>query len=342
MTPLSTTTFASTSRRWMRAASITVVVAAFLYTAAIQSAFLVAFFDGSLLDARLFDAADMIVSLHDDVLTAALLLIVSMLFHRSVTAVRLATAVAAAYAFGVYDFMDGTLHPFLVKLGVYDFVTRGGQTGVTPQVSRSFALLGASAALLALCILRRTRTVDRMFVLLVAGAVVVTTFLFHIALPMGVLRTERARTAETMLTEARYMPIEVFCRDRGCLFLDRAFAEAIGKRVAEGPLPPQRFVERSASTVPFDGIDTQEVRSTTFNGTAFEVDGCVSRHDSRPPATGYLCFADTRYLDVFARTTAAWMGFLSSVAHGVWLYGGMFLLWLHKRRFFRKARGTSV
>ncbi|MCV9965006.1 hypothetical protein OIU34_24220 [Pararhizobium sp. BT-229] len=328
-------------REIARVVAAACVVAAFAFTLWTQAAFVVAFFDGGLLDERLDATAETIISLHADVLTSALLLIFVMLFRRSLTVFGLAAAVVGAFGFGVYDFMDNVVHPALVDIGVYDFVTRGGQAGVTPQVSRSFALLGSTLALFVLCLLPKTRTRDRFFVLLIAGAVIVTTFIFHLALPMGVLRFEKDRVALMMLTEARYVPTEVFCSERTCVFLDREFREIESKRIAAHPLPPSEFVARSAEAVINGGHSTKYVRSTSFNGTTFAIDGCLARHDERLPVTDYMCFSDARLLDGLGRTTAAWMGFLSSVAHGTWYFGGAFLLWLHKRRFRIKRPATA-
>lgn len=320
-------------REIARLAAVPMVIAGFAFTIWTLFAFVLAFFDGSLLDGRLDETAETIISLHADVLTTALLLIFVMLFRRSLTAIGLAVAVSGAFVFGVYDFMDNVIHPALLEFGVYDFVTRGGQAGVTPQVSRSFALLGSATALLLLCLFWKTRTRDRVFVLLIAGAVIVTTIIFHLALPMGLLRFEKDRVADMMLTEARYMPLEVFCHDRTCMFLDGEFREIGAKRIASHPLPPSEFVERSAQAVIEGGNATKFVRSTSFNGTTFSIDGCLPRRDERQQPTDYMCFSDARMLDGLGRTTAAWMGFLSSAAHATWLFGGTFLLWLHKRRF---------
>jgi hypothetical protein len=225
-----------------------------------QAAFVVAFFDGGLLDERLDATAETIISLHADVLTSALLLIFVMLFRRSLTVFGLSAAVVGAFGLGVYDFMDNVVHPALVDVGLYDFVTRGGQAGVTPQVSRSFALLGSTLALFALCLFSKTRTRDRVFVLLIAGVVIVTTFIFHLTLPMGVLRFEKDRVASMMLTEARYVSAEVFCHGRTCIFLDGEFREIESKRIASHPLPPAECVARSADAVVngcMDGISVE-------------------------------------------------------------------------------------
>jgi hypothetical protein len=314
-------------------AAVPAVIAAFAFTIWTQFAFVMAFFDGGLLDGRLDETAEAIISLHADVLTTALILIFVMLFRRSLTSVGFAIAVLGAFVFGVYDFMDNVLHPLLVDAGFYDFMTRGGQTGVTPQVSRSFVLFGSTAALFTLCLFKKTRTRDRVFVLLIAGVVIVTTFIFHLALPMGVLRLEKDRVADMLVTEAQYMPLEVFCYGRTCMFLDGEFREIEAKRLGSHPLPPLEFVERSAQAVVEGGRATKYVRSTSFNGTTFSIDGCLARRDERQPATDYICFSDARLLDGLGRTTAAWMAFLSSMAHATWLFGGIFLLWLHKRRF---------
>lgn len=317
----------------VRIASRVLIVGTALFSLWVAGAFVWAFLEGALMDNRLDEVAESIISLHADLLTSAILLMIVMLFRRTLNSVWLAATLLAAFVFGSYDFQDFVIHPILVDIGVYDFMMREGQTETTPQVTRAFVLLFSMFALFGLCSLARTRTRDRVFVLLIGGVVVTTTLIFHFALPMGMLRYEKDRVAVMMLAEARLFPVEDFCSDRTCLFLGDGFVEAIGKRHAPHPLPPREFVEHSAEAVMTAGHSTKYVRSTSFNGTTFAIDGCVPRKDYRPPETRYLCFSDARMLDGLGRTTAAWMGFLSSAAHGTWLFGGVLLLWLHRRRF---------
>ena len=316
----------------LRRGSIACALAAALFTVWVQASFVVSSFDGSLLDERLDAAAESVISLHADVLTSALILIFIMIFRRSLTAPLFAAALVGSFVFGAYDFQDFVIHPLIVDTGAYHFVT-GGQAGVTPQVTRSVFLGLSTLSLLVLCLSRKTRTRDRTFVLLIAGVVILTTFIFHLALPMGTLRYEKLRLSEMMIEEARLFPVEHFCGPRTCLFMDTDFKEAQGKRYSSDPLPPEEFLRGSAGAVVLGGHSTKYVRSTSFNGTTFAIDGCLKRRDERAPVTDYMCFSDAHLLDGLGRTTAAWMGFLSSAAHGTWLFGGVFLLWLHKRRF---------
>ncbi|MCS4089434.1 hypothetical protein [Rhizobium sp. BK176] len=319
--------------KFLRPAAITSCVLVVLFTLWSQARFLVAFFDGSLLDGGLDDTAEMIISVHSDVMTSALLLVAVMLFRRSLSAFGFTAALLGAFVLGVYDIMDNDIHPFIVALGVYGDVPVGGSlAGVNPQVTRMVAFFGLTATLFGLCLLKKTRTRDRIFVLLIAGAVIVTTFLFHIALPMGTLRFEKNRVADMLLNEARYMPLETFCPNRTCMFFDSGFAEVASKRIASDPLPFDGFVTHSGEHVT-RGNSTKYVRSTSLKGATFAVDACLPRRDDRAPATDYMCFSDAHTLDGLGRTTAAWMGFLSSAAHATWLFGGTFLLFLHKRRF---------
>jgi hypothetical protein len=143
-----------------------------------------------------------------------------------------------------------------------------------------------------------------------------------------------------LLKEARYMPLPAFCPDRTCIFLDADFVEVTSKRIASDPLPFAEFVEHSAPHVRA-GNSSKYVRSTSLKGATFAVDACLPRRDDREPATDYMCFSDAHTLDGLGRTTAAWMGFLSSAAHATWLFGGTFLLFLHKRRFKIRRPATG-
>lgn len=319
--------------KYLRSAAIASCVLVMLFTLWSQAKFLVAFFDGSLLDSGLDETAEMIISVHSDVMTSALLLVVVMLFRRSLSTLGFTAALLGSFVLGVYDIMDKDIHPLIVALGVYGEVPVGGSlVGVNPQVTRMVAFFGLTATLFVLCLVKKTRTRDRIFVLLIAGAVIVTTFLFHIALPMGTLRFEKNRVADMLLNEARYTPVDAFCTHRTCMFIDAGFAEVASKRIASDPLPFDDFVKHSREHVT-RGNPTKYVRSTSLKGATFAVDACLPRHDERAPATEYLCFSDAHTLDGLGRTTAAWMGFLSSAAHATWLFGGTFLLFLHKRRF---------
>jgi hypothetical protein len=327
--------------KFLRPAAIAACAFIMLFTLWTQARFLIAFFSGGLLDGRLDETAEMIISLHSDVMTSALLLVAVMIFRRSLSALGLAAALLGAFVFGVYDFMDNVIHPVIVGFGVYAHVpVGGGLSSVNPQVTRMFAFLGLTLTLFVLCLTKKTRTRDRIFVLLIAGVVIVTTFLFHIALPMGTLRFEKDRVAVMLLKEARYMPLEAFCPERTCMFFDAEFAEVVAKRIASDPLPFSEFVEHSAEHVEA-GHSTKFVRSTSLKGATFAVDACLPRHDDREPATDYMCFSDAHTLDGLGRTTAAWMGFLSSVAHATWLFGGTFVLFLHKRQFKIRRAATS-
>lgn len=319
--------------RFARPVAAAICVGAMLFTMWKLSSFVWAFFDGALMDERMDPFAEASISLHADVLTTALLLIFAMLFTKTLNAFWFALPVIGAFVLGAYDFQDFVVHPFLVDIGIYDLILGNRQSGTTPQVTRSLFLGLSTLALLALCMFRKTRSRDRIFVLLIAGVVIVTTFIFHLALPMGTLRFENERVAAMMVKEARFFPLDEFCGPRTCLFMDKDFNEVVGKRFEAVPIPPQEFITGSAAAVTDYGYSTKYVRSTSFNGTTFAIDGCVPRADSRPPATDYMCFSDAHQLDGLGRTTAAWMGFLSTTAHSTWLFGGVFLLWLHKRRF---------
>lgn len=300
--------------------------------------FLVSFADGSLMDHRLEEVSADIVSLHADLLTAALILAVGMIVRRVMTRYVFAVALAGSFGLGLYDIMDHVIHPLIVDTGVFTLIGKSAANGINPQFTRAIVLILATGTLLGMCVFSSTRTRDRAFSLLISGAVIVTTTLFHLALPMGVLRYEKERIATILVAEAGLVPATEFCTEKACLFLDDDFNEVEAKRIATSPLPPSEFLAGSRDAVMTGGHRTKYVRSTSFAGTTFAVDGCLERPVTDGTVTRYLCFSDAHALDGLGLTVAAWMGFLCASAHATWLFGGAFLLWLHKRRFKLRAK----
>lgn len=279
--------------------------------------FLSTHFDGGLLDGRLPRASEAIGSLHADIMTSVIVLVGVMIWRRTLTLGWFAIALSAAFIGGVYDLMDQILHALLSATGTYRFATGEGRLGLNPQYTRITVFVVASSLLSAISIRKSGRPLDRVFVLLIADAVAVTTFVFHLALPMGVLRFERGTLSEMLVEKAGYVPPDDFCASRSCVFLDPSFGLIGGIPPTQTPPPSREFVFWSIEALRGSEVSTRHVRSLSFNGTSFAVEGCTTIREPSRHGAGYMCFSDETILEGLAKTVAAWMAFLSSFAHSV-------------------------
>jgi hypothetical protein len=307
--------------------------------------FLRAFASGAILDRALMPAiSDGIVSLHADLMTAALVLVAIACFRKRIGAVHVAAALVAGFFLDVYSIMDGTLHPLLFSTGVLDVFMHPGSDQINPQYTRLLFFFLAIGTLLVLCARSATRSKERVFVALIGGAVMVTTFMFHIALPMGTLRYTKKFVAETRMEESVGMPPSAFCEERACIAFDRGFGamKTMGPKPTIEPQAMAGFLSGAKDVLTTTGAPMTYAFTGDFQGVNFTVMACVRHPVAEVEGSAFLCFFDNTSMSGFGRTTEAWFAFLTSVAHGTWIYGGLFLLWMHKRRFFRKPQGFRL
>lgn len=293
---------------------------------------------------------------HSGLIMVPLFLMVLNLFKKNIDIKSFAVAILLSLGIESYHYLDTVVHPFLFSLCIYDFLLRENQLVLNPQYTKLFLYLILIFTFFILCILKRTRSIDRIFILLISSSVLITTIIFHFAIPMGMFKYAKFQEEVNLLNKSYILNNEELCKDKHCFILnsdvsvDRIFDNSDSHLLINynyymnGVINYDKSVENKITYhaslgdfrgLMFDYIITivKPIKMTTnlhlegYNGSNVE-----AINDFK-----YLIVMDDKVLKKYSRQSEIWFSFLSSVAHFIWIYGGMFLLLFHKRRFSKRS-----
>ncbi|NCQ51618.1 hypothetical protein GW796_06935 [archaeon] len=272
-------------------------------------------------------------------ITVGLLLTIWMVFKRTITPVVFALILYVSFYLKIYDFkiyelMDRVIHPFMVSTGIFNSFMRGGIHEINPQYTRLSFFLFFSLVLIGLVIYKKTRTIDRVFVALISWSIVLTTVVFHLSLPMISLKYTKNERMETFISNAYKDSEDIFCKDKTCIFLDENLNEIDDKFVGliedkdkfKGFLNESKvfFSKKENRKFPIYGM------SGNFTGIFITFTVGVYKGDY------FLIIFDSNAMKDYGNITQILFCFLSITSYSVWIFFGLFLLFLHKKRIINK------
>jgi hypothetical protein len=293
------------------------------------------FFNGTIFQENVLnDLADRIVSVHANLLTLGFILTTFLIFRKRLTLINFGIIITASWLLGIYEFMDNTLHPLLMKTGIFSHFMRPGISGLNPQYTRLTLFLISTFILLLISFRGKTRTIDRSFVTLISLSMVVTTFLFHLAIPMGILKYTREERMNTYVDNMRELPNDIFCKNKTCMFFDEKFVEKNDKFIGDREFTKQ-FTDMMNYSKEY--FSNKENLNNPVYGSSGDFIGVVSVFFScQHKNNEFICAFDNKSMKSYGLISKTLFAFLVSIAHGVWIFGGLFLLSLHKNRGVRK------
>lgn len=287
------------------------------------------FFSKGLLDKKmLLKITDDSIFIHSRLLNVGMLLTLLAIVKKKITIVDFGLILLISFSTKMYELMDSIVHPYLIKIGFFNFIFQTNVTELNPQYTRIMIFTLLFSILLLVVILRKTRTIDRSFIFMISSSILVTTFLFHMALPMGMLRYTKSEKMEDFVSQAKENNDAYFCKKRSCLFFYDDFTEIdesfIGNRnIVETNesfiLQSKEFFNKKENeSLPIYGI------SGDFIGTYSVFKVCLKKE------YGYMCSFDDGLLKSYGYQSQLWFSFLTSVAHAFWIFFGILFLFLHK------------
>lgn len=294
-----------------------------------------AFFNGTIFQENVLkDLSDSVVSVHSNLLTFGFLLATFLIFKRKLTLISFGVILASSWLLGIYEFMDNTLHPLLMKTGIFSSFMRPGIPGLNPQYTRLTLFLVSTFVLLLISLRNKTRSIDRSFVTLITLSMVVTTFIFHLAIPMGILKYAREDRMNTFVENMIELPNDIFCKNKTCMFFDEKFNEKADRFIGDRELTKNfnQMIEYSKDFFANQNNLNKPVygNSGDFIGVASTFFACQNKNDE------FICAFDNNSMKNYGLLSKVLFAFLVSIAHGVWIFGGLFLLSLHKSRAIKK------
>jgi hypothetical protein len=293
------------------------------------------FINGSVFDTKaLANLAEKVVSVHSNLLTLGFLITLFAIIKKRITLINFGAILFVSWFLGIYEFMDETLHPLLMQTGIFSKFLRPGISELNPQYTRLFLFLITTITLFILVCRNKTRTIDRSFVLLINLSMIITTFIFHLAIPMGILKYAKTERLNNYVENMTELPNEFFCKNKTCIFFDDKFVEKKEKFVGERALVEQfsGFIDYSKNFFSDKNNLGFPVYGSAgdFIGTKSIFHACVLKTNE------FICAFDSNSMKNYGLISKAMFAFLLSIAHAIWLFGGLYLLSMHKNRSIKK------
>lgn len=284
----------------------------------------------------LLEVLSAIFASHSSLIALAIMLNIYMLIKRKIGLYAFSIIIGLAFYLPIYQWLDNYIHPFLFKLHIYDFLLHSGQTILNPQYTKVFLLIIGIITLFIMCCFKKYRTTDRIFTALIVSAVLFTTFIFHIAIPIGYYKFERFEQTKILEQEILNQDVKEICKSRYCFMLDKKF------QLINYPTTSQSqeifshyyfFINLSAKYL--NKRDSFSQTLGDFKGQQFDyVISVITKKENE-----YLWVIDTNSLKKASRLSEIYFSFLCVVAHFIWIFGGVLLLFIHKKILFkRKSR----
>jgi hypothetical protein len=293
------------------------------------------FINGSIFNTKvLVELTDKVVSIHSNLLTLGFLITLLVIIKKRITLINFGAVLFISWFLGIYEFMDETLHPLLMKTGVFSKFLRPGILELNPQYTRLLLFLIATITLFVLVCRNKTRTIDRSFVLLINLSMIITTFIFHLAIPMGILKYAKTERLNNYVETMTQLPNDFFCKNKTCVFFDEKFIEKKEKFVGERALVDQfnGFINYSKNFFSNkENLDFPVYGSAgDFIGTKSIFHACALKGDE------FICAFDSNSMKNYGLISKAMFAFIVSIAHAIWIFCGLYLLSMHKSRSIRK------
>lgn len=280
---------------------------------------------------------------HSSLIMVPLFLMFFLLFSKKLTLFYVGLSFVLSFGFNSYHFLDETIHPVLTSFGIYNSLLRDNQTILNPQYSKLILYILLILIMFTLSLIKKTRTLDRIFILLIALSVLLTTVIFHFALPMGMFKYIKNREEITLMENVKKLELKQVCDKKNCFIInqDKEIIENINNSdevLLEKYNYYIDYVLSDDRDVPNDKKGFYRASLGDFRGLRFDYIITVVTPLFDESSLYYLVVMDKDVLKGYSRQSEIWFSYLTSVAHFIWIFGGVFLLFLHKRRFLKKRQ----
>lgn len=301
------------------------------------------FFNGSLFQMDILkELSNSSFLIHSKMITLGFVLLVILLFKRSLNLIQFTLTVVAVFLLPIYEWIDLYGHETVFNLGLYNPIMREGATQVNPQYTRIVLFILGFIALFVMVILKKTRTIDRAFMFLIAGSMIITTFLFHVAIPMGTLKLSKDEKIKAFYTELIEVPIGYACRNKNCYVFDLQFKQESKKILLDSIKEEDQDTFIAEAKKYFSNGKNKNYPYLKSVGNFIGTDTTFSACIFRARENKYLCTFDNQQMISQGLLAKIWFALLTAIAHFTWIFFGFGLLFLHKYHKIQKIVTTRM
>lgn len=247
------------------------------------------------------------------------------------------------------------LHPLYMDLNLYpSFLVHEFKHEVNAAYARIYTGFWVGVALLLIVLVRRWRSLDRLFFVIIFWSVFATAGLFHwVTVKSLRVAFDADREHISMIAESPDVMFEPMCEYARTLCMRWDNGEAIP---GSGDFRIDGVVKDLISTRP-EGDDSGFTVSSWMStlpvnrapyahplaeGKSFLHDlGSFSVAVTRKRDGSYRAVANVTTFERTNNFSSSVFGYLALSAHVTWLFGGLYLLMWHKRRRARRARTSK-
>jgi hypothetical protein len=271
--------------------------------------------------------------------TLALVISLWMVFTRRLTSTGLVACLWIAQALEFSNFFAGFFHPFLLHFNGYpEWMGYGNDTNQSSQYAKLYTSIPITIALIIVACTKATRSIDRIYTSLIAASVLCTTLLFHWVTVQGV--SLNRKTQEVGLRIAAEAPSAFF----------GPICKELGTQCLSGPV--------SALPINTGNAEIDKMLADLSRGAKEQTQGFTKGATTGAPvkasnesrlSAAHVVYHRTkageyRFVIETNNTIAAlqrWQSLyaaLAITAHLIWMVGGLYLLFWHKRRMARRQQ----
>lgn len=274
--------------------------------------------------------------IHSKLITLGFILSILLIARKNINLMLFTAITFIVFVFPIYEFIDNYIHEILFKTGIYNFAIREGGSQVNPQYTRILLFILSSFVLLVLFLNKKTRTIDRTFMLLISGAVIITTFFFHMAIPMGSLKLSKAEKVNEFVKIMVEAPIGYACKNKNCFVLDQDF-NVVNKIILNNTIKDDfedSFIRGAKLfySKPENKMSYYFKTLGNFIGTDTTFSSCLYRVREKV----FLCSFDNTQMRSQGLLAKIWFSLLCAIAHFTWIFLGSGLLFIHKDKIIQK------
>lgn len=283
----------------------------------------------------LLEILSSIFTVHSGLLIVPLWLMLTLFFKRNLRLYNFSIALCLSFFINSYELLDKHLHPFLESLHIYDYFLREGQVVLNPQFTKILLYIVSIIIMFFICLDKKKRTMDRVFILLISLSVIMTTIIFHITIPMGYFKFIKNEQQILLVNNFKSSAhLKDFCIKKDCLSLNKTLEITNIISGTDFNFNNHSYFKNRINKF-FSDNNSNSIYSDSlgsFEGQKFDYILTAVMKDK----DDYIVVMDDKVLKPYARQSEIWFCFLSSLAHFVWIYGGILLLFIHKKRFLKR------
>lgn len=237
-----------------------------------------------------------------------------------------------ANEYGVFNI----IHNFLETTPIFDILRQNGRTTINNQYTRIIFYFINILLLLFLVARKKTRTLSRIMILLITSSCLFTVSIFHVAIPMGMFKAVQKDKADISEYEIKNYPKEVSCENKNCYEIYFNGKVKVIKETKElGSLNEYSWViDKGNYLMNKNNKDTFAQAVNIKSEFLFEYNIMAMKKEDNH----YFVTIDPFSMRKFSRESEITFAFLATLAHFIWIFGGLILLEFHYYKFNQRRK----